>query len=93
MPGVGEDLQDHLAAHVQHTCTQPVTFGVLREKRNWPSIGAQWLLGHSGPGSTNIFEAGGFVKTRPEMTIPDVSNIGAKPRRVVHSRVVSTELL
>ena len=29
----------------------------------------------------------------PEMTIPDVSNIGTKPRRVVHSRVVSTELL
>jgi hypothetical protein len=29
----------------------------------------------------------------PELTIPDVSNVGAKPRRVVHSRVVSTELL
>jgi choline dehydrogenase len=72
VPGVGEDLQDHLAAHLQHTCTQPVTFGVLREKKNWPSIGAQWLLGHSGPGSTNIFEAGGFVKSRPEMPIPDL---------------------
>lgn len=72
VPGVGEDLQDHLAAHLQHTSTQPVTFGVLRQKRNWPSIGAQWLIGHSGPGATNIFEAGGFVKTRPEMTIPDL---------------------
>jgi hypothetical protein len=28
-----------------------------------------------------------------ELTIPDVSNLGSKPRRVVHSHVVSTELL
>jgi hypothetical protein len=29
----------------------------------------------------------------PELTIPDPSNAGVQPRRVVHSRVVSTELL
>ncbi|HSO38033.1 MAG TPA: hypothetical protein VLT33_36145 [Labilithrix sp.] len=29
----------------------------------------------------------------PELTIPDVSNIGAKPRRVIHARAVGTEVL
>jgi hypothetical protein len=29
----------------------------------------------------------------PEFTIPDVSNIGQKPRRVVHARAVGTEVL
>lgn len=29
----------------------------------------------------------------PEMTIPDVSNIGAKPRRVIHARATGTEVL
>ena len=29
----------------------------------------------------------------PELTIPDVSNIGSKPRRVVHARAAGTELL
>jgi hypothetical protein len=29
----------------------------------------------------------------PELTVPDPSNVGVQPRRVVHSRVVSTELL
>lgn len=29
----------------------------------------------------------------PELTIPDISNIGAKPRRVVHARAVGTEVL
>ncbi|RZT85051.1 choline dehydrogenase [Pseudonocardia sediminis] len=72
LPGVGEDLQDHLAAHVQHGCTQPITMGILREKKNWPSIAAKWLLGHNGPGATNIFEAGGFIRSRPEMPIPDL---------------------
>lgn len=29
----------------------------------------------------------------PELTIPDLSNLGARPRRVVHARAVGTDLL
>ena len=72
LPGVGEDLQDHLAAHVQHRCTRPITLGGLRSKRNWPSIGAQWLFGHSGPATTNLLEAGAFLRSTPDQPFPDL---------------------
>lgn len=72
LPGVGEDLQDHLAAHVQHRCTRPITLGGLRDKRNWPSIGAQWLFGHKGPATTNLLEAGAFLRSTPEQPFPDL---------------------
>jgi choline dehydrogenase len=62
LPGVGENLQDHLEVMVQHSCTQPVSLGPTSSLKNAPSIGFQWLFLHSGPGATNHFEAGGFVR-------------------------------
>ena len=72
LPGVGEDLQDHLAAHVQHRCTKPITLGVLRDRRQWPFIAAQWLFDHSGPAATNLLEAGAFLRSSTEQPFPDL---------------------
>ncbi|MFC5061613.1 choline dehydrogenase [Actinomycetospora atypica] len=71
LPAVGEHLQDHLVAKVQHACSSPVSMGGMRRKRNWPGIGLAWLAGR-GPATTNIFEGGGFVRTRPEVDYPDL---------------------
>jgi choline dehydrogenase len=62
LPGVGENLQDHLDVCTIHRCTKPITydFGLLREA--W--VGLQFLLTRSGPGTTNAAEAGGFVRSR-----------------------------
>jgi choline dehydrogenase len=71
LPGVGDNLQDHLVAKVQHACTEPISMGAMRRKRNWPGIGLQWLAGR-GPAATNVFEAGGFVRSKPEVPYPDL---------------------
>jgi choline dehydrogenase len=71
LPGVGDNLQDHLVAKVQHACTEPISMGAMRHKRNWPGIGLQWLAGR-GPAATNVFEAGGFVRSKPEVPYPDL---------------------
>jgi choline dehydrogenase len=71
LPGVGDNLQDHLVAKVQHACTQPISMGGMRHKRNWPGIGLQWLAG-KGPASTNVFEAGGFLRSSSEAAYPDL---------------------
>ncbi|GAA1318661.1 choline dehydrogenase [Pseudonocardia xinjiangensis] len=71
LPGVGANLQDHLVAKVQHACTEPISMGAMRHKRNWPGIGLQWLAGR-GPAATNLFEAGGFVRSHPEAPYPDL---------------------
>jgi choline dehydrogenase len=70
--GVGANLQDHLEVYVQHACTQPVTMQPYLQHRYKPVIGAQWLFGRTGPGATNHFEGGGFVRSNDEVAYPNL---------------------
>jgi choline dehydrogenase len=72
LPGVGENLQDHLEVYVQYACTQPVSMQPALRKRRRPLIGAQWLFLRSGPGATNHFEAGGFVRSNDDVAYPNL---------------------
>lgn len=72
LPGVGENLQDHLEVYFQYRCRQPITvnghLGALGKLR----IGAQWLLTRSGLGATNHFESCGFIRSRAGLASPDI---------------------
>jgi choline dehydrogenase len=72
LAGVGENLQDHLEVYVQHACTRPVSAQPALKWRNRPSVGARWLLRRTGPGTTNHFEAGGFVRSNDEVAYPNL---------------------
>ncbi len=72
LPGVGENLQDHLEVYVQHACTQPVSEQPSLKKWKRPLIGAEWLFLRSGPGATNHFEAGGFVRSNEDVAYPNL---------------------
>lgn len=72
LPGVGENLQDHLEVYVQYACTQPVSMQPYLKWRYRPWIGAQWLFLRGGPGATNHFEAGGFVRSNDEVAYPNL---------------------
>ena len=72
LPGVGENLQDHLEVYVQHACTQPVSMAPYLKWRYRPWIGFQWLFLRKGPGATNHFEAGGFVRSNDDVEYPNV---------------------
>ena len=72
LPGVGEDLQDHLEVYVQHACTQPISVQPALRWRNRPIVGAEWLIARKGPCATNHFEAGGFVRSNDEVAYPNL---------------------
>ncbi|MCS7006802.1 MAG: choline dehydrogenase [Thermoleophilia bacterium] len=72
LPGVGENLQDHLEVYVQHACTKPVSVAPALKWRNRPWVGLRWLLFRSGPGATNHFEAGGFVRSNDDVAYPNL---------------------
>jgi len=72
LPGVGENLQDHLEVYVQHACTQPVSMHPALQWYNKPWIGFQWLFFRRGPAATNHFEAGGFVRSDEEVEYPNL---------------------
>ena len=72
LPGVGENLMDHLELYIQQACNRPVSLyhhmGLLGKAR----IGLRWLLFQDGLGATNHFEAGGFIRSRPGVEWPDI---------------------
>ena len=72
LPGVGEHLQDHLEVYIQHEATQPVTMAPYFAMKARPKVGLEWLLRKSGPGATNHFEAGGFVRSNEEVAYPNL---------------------
>ncbi len=72
LPGVGENLQDHLEVYVQHACTQPVSVQPALKKWRRPEIGFRWLFLRSGPGASNHFEAGGFCRSNEEVDYPNL---------------------
>ena len=71
VPGVGQNLQDHLEVYIQHRCLQPVS--VQPYLANWrkPIIGVQWLF-RRGPASTNHFEAGAFLRSNEAQRSPNL---------------------
>jgi choline dehydrogenase len=72
LPGVGENLQDHLEVYVQYVCTQPVSMYPALLWYNKPWIGFQWLFLRRGPAATNHFEAGGFIRSNEEVDYPNL---------------------
>ncbi len=72
LPGVGENLQDHLEVYVQHACTQPISVAPALKWRNRPMVGAKWLFGRTGPGATNHFEGGGFARGNEDVAYPNL---------------------
>ena len=72
LPGVGENLQDHLEVYVQYACTRPVSMQPYLKWRHRPWIGAKWLFLRSGPGATNHFEGGGFARSNAAVEYPNL---------------------
>jgi len=60
LPGVGANLQDHLDICTLVRSTQPVTY----DKINDVAVALEFLLRRTGIGTSNIAEAGGFVRSR-----------------------------
>jgi choline dehydrogenase len=71
LPGVGENLQDHLEVYVQQSCTQPVSLNPTMKLWKRPFIGFAWLF-RKGPGASNHFEAGGFIRSNDEVKYPNL---------------------
>ena len=72
LPGVGENLQDHLEVYIQYASKLPVSIapGLAWYKR--PMIGASWLFGRTGLGATNHFEGGGFARSNEDVDWPNL---------------------
>lgn len=72
LPGVGKNLQDHVDCVMVYECTKPVTlYSDLRADRLAWSVVEGMLFGR-GVSTTFPYEAGAFVRSRPDLVAPDI---------------------
>jgi choline dehydrogenase len=68
LAGVGANLQDHPAVPVAYECSKPITLASAESLANL----IRYKAFKSGPLTSNIGEAGGFIRTSPAIAAPDV---------------------
>ncbi len=73
LPGVGENLQDHLQVRLIVECSKPITTNdQLNSTWGKVKIGLQWLVQRSGPLAVGINQGGCFMRALPESVRPDI---------------------
>jgi choline dehydrogenase len=72
VPAVGQHLQDHLEVYIQYRSRLPVSMQPALQPWRRPFIGAAWLFLRRGPGATNHFEGGGFVRSNEDVAYPNL---------------------
>jgi choline dehydrogenase len=73
MPGVGNDLQDHLQVRMLYRCTEPITMNdVINSFRHRIGAGLRYIVSRKGLLTIGAGYAGAFLRTRPDLETPDV---------------------
>jgi choline dehydrogenase len=68
LPGVGKNLQDHPACATVYECTKPISLASAESFSNL----MRYMISKRGPLTSNVAEAGAFVKTSSRAQIPDL---------------------
>ncbi|WP_326533087.1 GMC family oxidoreductase [Pseudorhodoferax sp.] len=90
VPGVGENLQDHLQIRLIYECTRPITTN--DQLRSWwgqARLGLQWLLARSGPLAVGINQGGCFMRA---LRGPDGLPVAATPDIQFHVATLSADM-
>ncbi len=72
LPGVGENLQDHLEVYFQFYCNKPITLNGKLDLISKGMIGTRWILFKDGLGATNHFESCAFIRSRAGLEAPNI---------------------
>ncbi|MEM7333283.1 MAG: choline dehydrogenase [Chloroflexota bacterium] len=80
LPGVGENLQDHLAVMLTYHCPQPISLASAESVGNL----AKYLLLKKGMLTSNVGESGGFIKINEDSPAPDIQYHFAPAFFVLH---------
>ncbi|XP_005870361.1 PREDICTED: choline dehydrogenase, mitochondrial [Myotis brandtii] len=91
LPGVGQNLQDHLEIYIQQACTRPITLHAAQKPLRKVRIGLEWLWKFTGDGATAHLETGGFIRSRPGVSHPDIQFHFLPSQVIDHGRVPTQE--
>ncbi len=72
LPGVGENLQDHLQIRSVYTCSVPTLNDEVNNFFRCMGMGIQFILTRHGPMTMGASQVAAFAKTRPDLETPNV---------------------
>ena len=72
MPGVGENLQDHLEVHIKYRCKKGLAKNSALTKPRIAAAGIQWWLFKTGLAATSASQVGGFFRSCSAAQYPDI---------------------
>lgn len=72
LPGVGENLQDHLEVHIKHRCAPGLSKNKLVRPHRVLLAGMEWILFKTGPAATTHSRVGGFLRTDDGVDYPNL---------------------
>ena len=72
LPGVGQNLQDHLSVSVIYESKKPVNYQHVGNPIHKLLLGCQWLLTRKGFAASNIWEAGGHIRGYSNVEYPNL---------------------
>jgi choline dehydrogenase len=72
LPGVGQNLQDHLDVCMSWECPEPITIYSMRKGLKTLFVGLDYMVRRQGIGRQNFLESGAFLRSRPDLDRPDL---------------------
>ena len=91
LPGVGENLQDHLDVIMNwRSHNLRSVFSVVKGLRQF-GVGIRYALRGTGPGRQQYLESGAFIPSRPGLSRPDIQIHGVLALMRDHGKVKATE--
>ena len=88
LPGVGKNLNDHLAVYLRHASPLPVSLKKWDRPVGRLRVGVRWMLFKTGIGASNLWEASGFVRSRAGVRWPDLQ-LDMLPRSEIREHKVT----
>ncbi|MEM7508094.1 MAG: choline dehydrogenase [Pseudomonadota bacterium] len=72
LPGVGQNLQDHATLILQYVCKRSFPIHRVDQPLRKAAAGAQWVFTRGGVAASNIWEAGGLIRSNDRVDYPNV---------------------
>ena len=74
LPGVGLNLQDHVAVPSRYETRKSVSPTRRLSKHGRVLVGARWMLAKDGLGASNYFEVGAFFRSNDNVAYPNIQH-------------------